>query len=540
MNQFIIAILASAGFVSACKGLEQTSRTKSFVGLSAELDANIVRGEAPSFLYLQQWFKHELPVDVSKAQAGGVSYRVHGNFTQATLNSLPVDYRNKLVAYLKQQQSRIAEFQANLEHPDRLNQLLNLEAAEMADILMALIEPNYRPKTNDLLAHLIAHKPLRSFIDRYSVELLEKLYARSQRSLVVGMEKERDNFAKILSRSFVTEKGATEKFRISLEVNCAKIAAVLLVMTGSSQGECKAAAQTNLSGSSSIESVVGALDDSSGRALGVFGALSAPGGFATRSTSPRLRIFGSRDPNANDPYVANPVNPAVDGGQGGAVVPNPNNAVPDNNAPDDNNNNNNNGGSGNNLLSLLMGLFTDMMGNSNMSLADSAEPSGGFDLVPPARPRGLCAGLAGLDLVVCQRYIETLPVSLGGPRNEDNQSSAFSLNNDGIATNTSGYNFFLISKYATRVQNQGSEGACTAFGLAHTLGILARIKGKSGEYNAWNIWNSQGQQPSTTAAISAAKRMNFDGLRISKARNFYPSVNSYKRMLDSGRPIYFA
>lgn len=455
MNQVIVAILVSAGFVSACKGLEQGSRTKSFVGLNAELDENIVRGEAPSFLYLQKWFKHELPVDVSKAQAGGVSYRVHGNFTQDTLNSLPLDYRNKLVAYLKQQQSRIAEFQANLERPDKLNQLIKLEAAEMADILMALIEPNYQPKTKDLLAHLIAHKPLRSFIDRYSVELLEKLYARSQRSLVLGMGKEQDNFAKILSRSFVTKDGATEKFRVSLEVNCAKLATVLLAMTGSSGGECKSAAQANLSGSSSLESAVGALDDSSGRALGVFGALSSPGGFATRSTSPRLRIFGSRDPNANDPYVANPANPATDGGPGGAVVPNPNNAGPDNNVPD---NINNNGGGGNNLLSLLMGLFTGMMGNSDMSLVDTVEASAGFDLAPPSKPRGLCVGLTGLDLVVCQRYMETLPVSLGDRRADDDQSSTFSVTSDSITPNTSGYNFFLISKYATRVQNQGSEG----------------------------------------------------------------------------------
>jgi C1A family cysteine protease len=187
-----------------------------------------------------------------------------------------------------------------------------------------------------------------------------------------------------------------------------------------------------------------------------------------------------------------------------------------------------------------MGLFTGMMGNSNMSLAELDESSGGFDLVPPAKPRGLCLGLSGLDLVVCQRYVETLPVSLGDRRADDDKSSTFSLDSDGVTPNTSGYNFFLISKYATRVQNQGSEGACTAFGMAHTLGILARIKGKTGEYNAWNIWNSQGQQPSTTAAISAAKRMNFEGLRISKSRNFYPSVTSYKRMLDSGRPIYFA
>jgi hypothetical protein len=527
--------------VSSCKGLEQSSRSKSLVGLNAELDQNIVRGEAPSFLYLQQWFKHELPVDVAKAQAGGVAYRVHGDFTQSTFDSLPAEYRERLIAYLKQQQSRIAEFQANLDRPGKLNQLLKLESAEMADILMALIEPSYQPKTKDLLAHLIAHKPLRSFIDRYSVELLEKLYARSQRSLVIGMEKERDNFAKILSRSFVTEKGATEKFRNSLESNCAKVAAVLQAMTGSSRSDCKAAAQTNLTGSPSIESAVGALDDSNGKAFGVFGALASPGGFAASGVSPRLRIFANRDPNANDPYAVNPTNPAADGG---AVAPIQNNTNPNHKLPDDGNNNNgnnnNNGGGGTNLLSLLIGLFSGMSGNSDMLLTETDEVTQAFDLAPPVKPRGVCSGLSGLDLVVCQRYIETLPAAISHGGANDDQSGSFSLNNDGVSTNNSGYNFFLISKYATKVQNQGSEGACTAFGLAHTLGILARIKGKNGEYNAWNIWNSQGQQPSTNAAIGAAKRMNFDGLRITKSRSYNPSVAGYKRLLDAGRPIYFA
>jgi hypothetical protein len=87
MKIVILVTLVSFGLSSACKRLEQSSRSKSLVGINAELDLNIVRGEAPSYLYLQQWFKHELPVDLEKAQAGGVAYRVHGNFTQSTFDS---------------------------------------------------------------------------------------------------------------------------------------------------------------------------------------------------------------------------------------------------------------------------------------------------------------------------------------------------------------------------------------------------------------------------------------------------------------------
>ena len=536
MKRTVPVILLLITLLASCRDLDQGTRSKSFVGLNAELDEKIMRGEAPSFLYLQQWFRRELPVDVTKAQVGGVPYKVHGEFTRATLEKLPSEYRTKLVAYLRQQQSRIALFQANLDRPDKLNQLLKLEASEMADILLALIEPNYEPKTQDLLAHLIAHKPLRNFIDRYSVELLEKLYARSQRSLVLGMESEQDNFAKLLGRSYVTKSGATEKFRASLEDNCAKLAAVLLVMTGSSQSDCKASPQMNLTNGSSLESAVSALDGASGRAFGVFGALSEPGGFATTGgTSPRLKIFGNRDPNANDPHTATPPQ------QNGPVAENPSKGLP--NSPSDgagnNGDDNGNGGGINNLVGLLVGLFTGMGGNSGMSLTEADQVPKTFDLAIPNKPRGVCGGRSGLELVVCQRYIETLPTTVSSRDRDADQSDFFSLDNSVTVSNSSGYNFFMVSKYATKVQNQGSEGACTAFGLAHVLGILGRINGKSGEYNAWNIWRAQGQQPYNEASISAAKRMNFDGLRIKSSRRLTSTTAMLKRTLDAGRPVYF-
>jgi C1A family cysteine protease len=101
------------------------------------------------------------------------------------------------------------------------------------------------------------------------------------------------------------------------------------------------------------------------------------------------------------------------------------------------------------------------------------------------------------------------------------------------------YNLYLLSKYATKVQNQGQEGACTAFGNAHVIGVLARIKGKSGEYNAWDIWSAQGQQPNMEASLDAAQRMDFDGLKLADAREIEVSVSSLKAQLDAGRPVYY-
>ena len=158
--------------------------------------------------------------------------------------------------------------------------------------------------------------------------------------------------------------------------------------------------------------------------------------------------------------------------------------------------------------------------------------------LPPAA-KGLCKDKSGMPLVICQRYIETLPTSaaLFGGRAKD--SSQFETANLTDSTSGSGYSFFMISKYATRVQNQGAEGACTAFGNAHVLGVIARTKGKNGEFDAWSIWRNQGQQPDMDSSLAAAKRMNFDGLKIKSTRQFSSNIQNIKRQLDLGRPVYF-
>jgi hypothetical protein len=538
----LIALALTLGV--SCKKSQPSSKDKSFVGLNAELDASILRGEAPSFLLLQQWFNRELPLDLDKAQEGGVTYRVHSEFSGATLDRLPTEYKTRLLAYLDQQQVRVNEFQSNLSRPEKLKDLLKLEVDEMADILRALIDPNYVPKTNDLLAQLISHKPIRNFIDRYSVELLEKLYARSQRSLILGMDKERDNFKDLLVKAYVTKVGATEKLKISLEENCAKLGSIIRAMTGSVTHKCTSASQYGLTSGFSLPSSADGLTGAPGKVLGVFGSLSSPGGFASSGVSPRLRIFSGRDPNANDPYNPNSTQVAPD------TSVNPSKSKlsdsPQSNAPVDDmstdSTNSNHGSNSVNLIGLLAQLLFGLPGNSGLGLTEEVASEEGFSLTLPPKPRGICSGKSGLQLVICQRYIETLPSSSVLLGNSGKSGGSFKLDSNdlSLSTNGPGYNFYLVSKYATRVQNQGSEGACTAFGMAHTLGILGKIKGKSGEYNAWNIWRTQGQQMYTQASISAAKRMSFDGLKISSVRNVAPSVSGLKRTLDAGRPIYFA
>ena len=186
-------------------------------------------------------------------------------------------------------------------------------------------------------------------------------------------------------------------------------------------------------------------------------------------------------------------------------------------------------------MTMLMKLFSGMDDSGDGE--DLALTSSNSNTVAlPPKPKGLCGGKSGMSLVICQRYIESLPTTeqLFGGRPAKVTKAA----SQGGFNLTGGYSFYLIAKYGTNVQNQGSEGACTAFGNAHTIGAIAKAKGKTGEYDAWKICSAQGQQPDFESSLSAAKQMDFDGLRISDTKNIDTNVESFKRVIDSGKPIY--
>jgi C1A family cysteine protease len=189
------------------------------------------------------------------------------------------------------------------------------------------------------------------------------------------------------------------------------------------------------------------------------------------------------------------------------------------------------------MISKLFGGMEDSSGGPSddsdyMNLASSSSSP----ITLPPKPKGLCAGKSGMSLVVCQRYIEALPTTeqLSGGRT----TKATKTSSQGGFNLSGSYSFYLIAKYGTKVQNQGSEGACTAFGNAHTIGAIAKAKGKTGEYDAWKIWNAQGQQPNLESSLRATKQMDFDGLRISRVEDKDTSVESFKRLIDSGKPVY--
>ena len=538
MTLFKAIFLATIVIVAGCRK-DVRSRSKSIVGLEADLDPTILKGEAPSFLQLQKWFQGELPVSSEKAQVGHINYQVHSDFSESTVSNLPQEYRDKIIAYLVQQGQRVADFQSNLKNPQKLNALLKSEADEMEDILTALVVVGYKPRTNDLLAHLVAHPPLRNFVDRYSVELLEQLYKRSQRSLIAGLPKEAENFANLMSKTYIGPNGANDKFISGLKNNCAKIQNMLASLKVSKSVPCNGAEGMNLTTTPvSLTETAKSIGGPSGRVLGIFGGIAGRNGFAAaQGVKPQLQIFGGKDPTSGDPYANG--GGGTTGGSLGGTTGGYNNTTGGYNNTTGGYNNTTGGMGGQSLLSSLAKLFSGMDDYEAEDDSDwmALTAKSNTRVALPPKPKGICGGKSGMALVICQRNIETLPPVrevFGEHRatkiNQASTGSGFNL--------TGGHSFYLIANYGTTVQNQGAEGACTAFGNAHTIGAIAKAKGKSGEYDAWKIWQAQGQQMYSETSLEAAKKMDFDGLRITSVRTIDPSINAFKRLIDSGKAVY--
>ncbi len=519
LGQYIIIAFVVLLGASACQN-KPKAKNKSFVGLESELDQSILNGQAPSFLLLQNWFTGALPVSAENSRTGGTTYQVHSQLNDQSMAKLPEQYRKMLTEYLIQQGQRIHDFQSNLQRPNELKALLQKEALELQDILMALIDVGYVPVTDDLLAHLIAHRPLRNFIDRYSVELLEKLFKRSLRSLIQGLPTETENFGNLLIAASVDGHGATPKFVASLGADCGKINRMLRSMNAKDTVTCRATGAMNLE-SGSVADNLESLGGSAGKTFGIVGGLTGPNSYADSANSVKLSIFQGRDVNTGDPTSNAPGGGGTTTGgttTGGSTT----------------------GGSTTGSADPLASSFSDL----NKLFESFVSGLGGASLtsVPPRalprRPTGnACDGKVGMKLVVCQRYFQTLPSSSEMFKRSTNHKTA-KLADSSELNLTGGYNFFMVGKYGTKIQNQGSEGACTAFGLAHTIGTMALMRGKSGEYDAWKIWSAQGQQPYLESALEAAKNMDFDGLKIESPTDVPTNIAAIKAQLDAGRPLY--
>ena len=422
----------------------------------------------------------------------------------------------------------------------------------MYDIIEVLLSPGAKPFSGDKLAILLSVPDLRQYFDHSAMTFLTEVYQRSALSVEGNLVRERDNFAAKLIENFVDLNGATPKFIDSLKKNCDALKNFVVALQGKSKNQCQGSGGGSLqlggSGSSGgITATAAQLEGGPKTFAGLFGGVMDPKGpVAAAGAAPKLSIFAGRDPSQGvggtvvppvnaDPNQTQPPVPTSDP----SVVPQPIPVDP-------------NGGAGgmptsfDEMLAKMFGPeWSQMLGDNGSSGLTLSGTKAGLALSAPKRilpsaPKFNCVseGFEGKDLVLCQRYFATLP-ELKLPEGYQRKMSSSSGRGFGLEGGTA-YNFALLAAgMASTVQDQGSEGACSAFAVTHTaLANLAAL-GSPTSLDAWTVWRTQGQTPTANAAMNALSQLNIGGARKLNQRRL-TDLSELKAVLDQKRAIYIA
>jgi hypothetical protein len=158
------------------------------------------------------------------------------------------------------------------------------------------------------------------------------------------------------------------------------------------------------------------------------------------------------------------------------------------------------------------------------------------------RPKVNCVdeGLTGADLIACQRYGAYLPdyeeMVAGSEgtlsRSEPGGSGASGFNLDGGRQS----NLDVVMYDAMPVQNQGSEGACTAFGMTHTVVANMQKLQKNFDFDAWKLW-SRYARPYVPVAIDAARRAPLGSAKVGQVK-YLRTLQQMLDVIDQRRAIY--
>ena len=124
----------------------------------------------------------------------------------------------------------------------------------------------------------------------------------------------------------------------------------------------------------------------------------------------------------------------------------------------------------------------------------------------------------------------------GSDTSRKSSATSQTVNSFGL---TQGYNFYIIAKYHTPIQDQGQEGACTAFGITHTIQANMQKLVPGFTSSATNQWSLQGMQPYVSQAIEVAMQQTYQGHKITKNQKI-ETIDQIKATMDQGRAVYAA
>jgi len=547
-------------FATAVAGCKPTSRAKgkSFLALNARVAA----GEAPSFDAVARWFEGA----TTTASADG----------DAALAMAPPELRDGLVRYVRQQAARTGEFQRAIAKQAEIERLLDLETREMMDIVLVLISPRYTPQTDDLFAALLRVPGIRDYVDAAAMPALVRILRRPLNDLYGSMEQERLNYLKQLKKAYVSDPGAAQKLSGDLSRNCAWLNAFLARAGALGVKPFCAAIGTGGVG------VGGAVP----RFMSLFAGLMRAVDWQQRARTSQIGpVPGGSMPTGNRPIspdapnlsVLRGVAPAGSLGRGGNYQSS-RNSNRNNNRYDNPNQQTSDDTAGETECPAGFEFSggacvpVDASGNYNISrgewppsdasgpgqgddgyFSDGGEAKGfwagltgrssvtgkaGQQLTVAGSPRVDCEkrGHRGMALVICQRYVAYLPRS-----SEIRSGAAKSRgkNFDGVNGQGGGRqsNFDVLLYAASPVQNQGSEGACTAFGATHTVIETMRSKfDPNYTFDAWDLWNRYGNRM-VASAESAMLGSPMGSARVTDVRSL-SGTRDMIRVLDGGSAVW--
>lgn len=503
--------------LSSCK--QQSAKTKSFVALNARVAA----GDAPSFDAVAKWFQ-------AAVDAGG-------DPGDAALKAAPPALRDGLVAYVQQQVARTGEFQQSLGNQAALGQLLETETLEMQDIVLGLVKPEYQPVTEDLFAKLIVQPGIRDYIDAAAVPVLQQIFQRPLNEIYHDIDVERANYLKALKARYVGNAGATAELRADLARNCASLMAFLTAASAAPGGvtcstEGAQAAGGSSGGAPRFFMLFAGLMKAQGLSSNSSSSVSPQSNEQVSQYAPNLSVLRGVVPqsqlgNGGD-YMGNQGFRNGQGGPSGSICPagfvlQDGQCYPASDSGE----------------YPLDGNWAEQQSDYGFLSLLGIKKSDSLPVL--GTPRLDCAGrgYTGMTLVNCQRYLAYLPDYKSMRSTGRGPSRRLAMNNIPAAgVSSSQSNFSLVLYDAAPVQNQGSEGACTAFGMTHTvIANMQKVK-KGFTFDAWDLWNRY-SRPYMPAAADAARQAPLGEASIKSIRE----LNGLEEMiavLDQRRAIWAA
>lgn len=584
MRIFKLLQILTAVFLCAvgCKQKNSAS-SKSFLALNARVAA----GEAPSFQAVAKWF------------AGATTYA--SSTGDEALAMAPPRLRDGIILYVRQQVNRTAEFQKALVSNDQvgLERLLDFETREMKDIVLALIGPNYRPETNDLFAALLVVPEIHDYVDAAALPALVTIMRRPMDDLLGNMERERTNYLKVLKDSYLTGADAKRKLGADLERNCAWLMTYLIkagaadATTVCSAGAGQAFGMNGAGGGTGGGAVprfmslfsglfraqqwADQMNDSSngmppGMQPGMQQGPQINGQISTHA--PNLSVFNGSVPAAQLGRGGDYVKPPGSGGGGGGgegdveggsqvsagrsgeVAGEASDSCPAGFAFE--------GGactavasSGDYGVQNLAASWPPAEDSSSDQILSLFSSKSSRQIEVPGRPNVDCdaKGYRGMRLIICQRYIAYLPkyrdMRFGGIRKQGKNFFGAPMqqqqpgyggpvgpNGQYQPSQARNNNFDLVLYDAAPVQNQGSEGACTAYGLTHTVIANMQKFRKDYSFDAGSFWNRYGN-PTMPSAESAAMGSPLGEAMVKNIRAVN-GVEEMKAVLDGRRALWAA